>query len=106
MTKDWTHALFMENQNTRFTVQHPRWGNVIVELVSISDMRETPRQRMFSLVFRGPLDQPLEQGLQPMLHEKMGNESLFLVPIAREADGFHYEAVFNNLVQYSKGQTS
>jgi hypothetical protein len=34
-----------------------------------------------------------------MLHEKMGNESLFLVPIAREADGFHYEAVFNNLVQ-------
>jgi len=29
----------------------------------------------------------------------MGAESLFLVPIAREADGFRYEAVFNNLVQ-------
>jgi len=99
MVKDWTHALFTENQNTSFIVQHPHWGNVAVELVSVSDLRETPRQRMFSLVFRGPLEQPLGQGLQPMLHEKMGNESLFLVPIAREVDGFRYEAVFNNLLQ-------
>lgn len=70
-----------------------------MELVRVSELRETPRQRMFSLVFRGALDQPLEQGLYPMTHEKMGAESLFLVPIGREADGFRYEAVFNNLVQ-------
>ena len=99
MLKDWNHALFTENQNTTFAVQHPHWGNVTMELVTVSDLRETPRQRMFSLVFRGPLDQPLEQGLHPMTHETMGTESLFLVPIAREADGFRYEAVFNNLVQ-------
>ena len=99
MLKDWTHSLFADNQNTTFALQHPHWGNVTVELVSVSDLRETPRQRMFSLVFRGPLDQPLEQGLYPMNHEKMGTESLFLVPIARKADGFRYEAVFNNLVQ-------
>ena len=99
MLKDWTYTFFTENQNTSFTVQHPHWGNVTVELVSVSDLRETPRQRMFSLVFRGPLDQPLEQGMYPITHAKMGTESLFLVPIAREADGFHYEAVFNNLVQ-------
>ena len=99
MLKDWTYALFTENQNTNFVVQHPHWGNVTVELVNVSDLRETSRQRMFSLVFRGPLDQPLEQGLFPMTHETMGTESLFLVPIAREPDGFRYEAVFNNLVQ-------
>jgi hypothetical protein len=99
MLKDWSHALFAENHNTIFAVQHPHWGNVIVELVTVSDLRETPRQRMFSLVFRGPLDQPLEQGLHLMTHETMGTESLFLVPIAREADGFRYEAVFNNLAQ-------
>ena len=99
MLKDWTHALFMENQSTTFAVQHPHWGNVTMELVTVSDLRETPRQRMFSLVFSGPLDQPLEQGLYLMTHETMGTESLFLVPIAREADGFCYEAVFNNLVQ-------
>lgn len=99
MLKDWTHALFAENRNSTFALQHSQWGNVTVELISVSELRETPRQRMFSLVFRGPLDRPLEQGLHPMTHETMGTESLFLVPIAREADGFRYEAVFNNLVQ-------
>jgi len=99
MSNNWTHALFTENLNTTFALQHPHWGNVTVELVAVSDLRETPRQRMFSLVFRGDLEQPLEQGLFSMTHEKMGTESLFLVPIAREADGFRYEAVFNNLVQ-------
>ena len=99
MLKDWTHASFKENLNTAFALQHPRWGNVTVELVAVSELRETPRQRMFSLVFRGDLEQPMEQGLFSMTHEKMGTESLFLVPIAREADGFRYEAVFNNLVQ-------
>jgi hypothetical protein len=99
MLKDWTHALFIENLNTTFALQHPHWGLVTVELVSVSDLRETPRQRMFSVIFRGPLDQPLEQGMYPVVHEIMGTESLFLVPIAREADGFRYEAVFNNLVQ-------
>ena len=99
MLQDWTHALFAENQNTDFVVQHPHRGNVTVELIGVSDLRETPRQRMFSLVFRGPLEQPLEQGLYLMTHEIMGAESIFLVPIARESDGFRYEAVFNNLVQ-------
>ena len=28
----------------------------------------------------------------------MGRAILFLVPVAREADGFRYEAVFNQLV--------
>jgi hypothetical protein len=99
MLKEWTYASFAENRNTIFMLQHPHWGNVPLELISVSELRETPRQRMFSLVFRGPLDQPLEQGLHIMTHDTMGTESLFLVPIAREADGFHYEAVFNNLVQ-------
>jgi len=99
MSNNWTHALFTENLNTTFALRHPHWGNVTVELVAVSDLRETPRQRMFSLVFRGDLEQPMEQGLFSMTHEKMGTESLFLVPIAREADGFRYEAVFNNLVQ-------
>lgn len=99
MLQDWTHAAFTDNLNTHFVAGHPQWGNVTLELVSVSDLRETPRQRMYSLVFRGPLDRPMEQGLYPLTHEKMGAESLFLVPIAREEDGFQYEAVFNNLVK-------
>jgi uncharacterized protein DUF6916 len=98
MLKDWTHALFTENLNTSFTLEHPRWGTVIVELVSVSELREMPRQRMFSLIFRGSLEQPLEQGMFLVTHEKMGTETLFLVPVAHEADGFRYEVIFNNLV--------
>ena len=99
MSNNWTHAAFAENLNTAFSLQHPQWDSVTVELVHVSELRETPRQRMYSLVFRGSLEQPLQQGLYPISHEKMGNHDLFLVPIAREADGFRYEAVFNNLVQ-------
>lgn len=99
MLNDWTHAAFSENLNTAFSLQHPQWGTVTVELIHVSELRETPRQRMYSLVFRGPLEQPLQQGLFPMSHKKMGNGDLFLVPIAREGDGYRYEAVFNNMVQ-------
>lgn len=70
-----------------------------VDLVEVSELRETPRQRMYSLVFRGSLEQPLQQGSFSISHEKMDAGELFLVPIAREADGFRYEAVFNNMVQ-------
>ena len=99
MLKDWTHELFAKNLNTNFQAHHPQWGSVSLELVSVSELRETPRQRMFSITFRGPLDCPLEQGSRALSHEAMGNEELFLVPIGREADGFRYEAVFNNLVK-------
>ena len=69
MLKDWTHELFVKNINTNFVVHHPHWGDVTIQLVEVSKLRETPRQRMFSLDFRGPLDQLLEQGLLPMTHE-------------------------------------
>ena len=99
MFQDWTYDLFERNLNTNFVVQHPQQGNVTLQLIHVSELRETPRQRMFSLVFRGPLEQPMEQGGYPLSHAEMGAEVLFLVPVAREADGFRYEAVFNNMVK-------
>jgi hypothetical protein len=99
MIINWTHASFAENLNTAFSLQHPQWGIMTVDLVEVSELRETSRQRMYSLVFRGSLEQPLQQGQYPISHEKMDAGELFLVPIGREADGFRYEAVFNNLVQ-------
>ena len=99
MLQDWTHAVFAENLNSVFFMEHPAWGQVSLELVFVSELRETPRQRMFSIILRGALEQPFSQGLFPLSHEKMGTESLFLVPIGREDDGFRYEAVFNNLVK-------
>jgi hypothetical protein len=99
MLQEWTHDLFSKNLNTKFRAQHSQVGSVDLELIHVSDLRETHRQRMFSLLFRGPLEQPLEQGVYPLSHAGMGEDVLFLVPVGREADGFRYEAIFNNLVK-------
>ena len=96
---NWTHAAFSKQIQTTFRMDHPEWGEIALELVSVSDLRETPRQRMYSLLFRGPLETPFQQGSFPLAHDAMGQAILFLVPVAREADGFRYEAVFNQLVQ-------
>jgi spermidine synthase len=98
MLEAWTHAAFSKQVGTTYTLEHPEWGGIPLELVSVSDLRETPRQRMYSLIFRGPLEMPFPQGSFPLEHDAMGRAILFLVPVAREADGFRYEAVFNQLV--------
>jgi hypothetical protein len=94
----WTHAAFSGQVDTLFTLRHPEGGEIPLTLMSVSPLRETARQRMFSILFRGPLEKPLGQGSFPLRHAAMGEAELFLVPVAREADGFRYEAVFNLLV--------
>ena len=98
MLENWTHPAIVGQLNTLFTLEHESLGAIPLELVSVSDLRETPRQRMFSIVFRGPLETPFNQGTFPLKHKALGDASLFLVPVAREADGMRYEAVFNRLV--------
>jgi hypothetical protein len=94
----WTHAAFSKQVGSTYALDHPNWGSIPLELVTVSDLRETPRQRMYSLIFRGPLEKPFQQGSFPLEHAAMGRATLFLVPVAREADGFRYQAVFNHLV--------
>jgi hypothetical protein len=57
------------------------------------DAAPAPRQP-FSLVFAGPLDPQLPQATYALAHERLGELAIFLVPIARDADGVRYEAVF------------
>ena len=54
------------------------------------------RRESFSLVFRGPADTPLGQGMFDL--GQSGAETLdaiFLVPIAADQQGRYYEAIFN-----------
>jgi hypothetical protein len=51
-------------------------------------------RRQFSLLFRGPSDLQLSQGLWLLEHEGMGELALFLVPLGPDADGPRYEAAF------------
>jgi hypothetical protein len=49
----------------------------------------------FSMIFTGPSDVMLQQGMYPMHHGALGEElQIFIVPIAREDEGYQYEAVF------------
>lgn len=49
----------------------------------------------FALLFHGPAAQPLAQRMYPCTHPAFGLFDLFIVPVGRDQNGFHYEAVFN-----------
>ena len=51
-------------------------------------------RRQFSLLFRGPVEPRLGQGLWELDHDGLGAITLFLVPLAPDAEGPRYEAVF------------
>ena len=48
----------------------------------------------FSLVFLGPREPLLAQAIYGLRHAELGLLEIFLVPIARDADGARYEAIF------------
>ncbi len=57
-----------------------------------SDLRPSP----FAIVFRGPLQPILSQGMYMLSNDgKIRIENLFLVPIDADSNGRYYEAVFN-----------
>jgi len=90
-----THDEFTQQANTTFQAQTDEHGEISLDLIEVSDVKLHPKQEEFSIVFRGPLNAFLGQGLRSMSHREMGEFELFLVPIREEAEGFCYEAVFN-----------
>lgn len=49
----------------------------------------------FSLLFRNTASFLLPQQIYRMRHPALGEIGIFLVPVAREREGFLYQAVFN-----------
>lgn len=48
----------------------------------------------FTLLFVGPADKHVGQGTHPLSHRELGKLEIFIVPVARDADGTRYQAVF------------
>lgn len=90
---------FRENLNTKFRIRAEAPRPVELELVEVKGYMpgENEQQGMerFSLFFRGPADTFAPQGTYTLEHERMGALEIFIVPVAREAQGFLYESVFN-----------
>lgn len=91
-----THENFTHYLNTEFQVERDN-QQIQLFLTEISELKKTERQEQFSIVFRGPLDRALSQGLHRFRHAQMGEFELFIVPIKRGVEEYQYEAVFNRL---------
>lgn len=70
-----------------------------LELIEASELKLTPPQEMFSLIFLGPKNIQLPQQIYQLAHEQLGEGMLFLVPIGQSEAGIKYEAAFNRLIR-------
>lgn len=94
MSTDLSHEDFNNHLNTQFQVD--RDGEQIeLLLIEVSRLKQSKGQEQFSIVFRGPVDQPMAQGIRQFRHPDMGSFELFIVPIKQDGEGYQYEAVFN-----------
>jgi hypothetical protein len=72
-----------------------------LELTTVEDttavLKNVPdgHRAPFSLLFRGPGDTLLPQSIRTLAHDELGDLDIFLVPVAQEADGYRYQAVFS-----------
>jgi len=95
---------FAELVRTRFNILAEPGVEVILELIAVTMPRSNaqesmspgdPRTESFSLLFAGPADRPLGQGMYRFAHEHLGWFDLFIVPVSAEPGARQYEAVFN-----------
>ena len=92
-------ANFAKNVNTEFRVEVDSPRPIDLKLISVTPRVNEPHEQAgmerFSAVFSGAADLFLPQNTYRLVHPEMGEFEVFLVPIAQDADGFRYEAVYN-----------
>lgn len=100
-----TETEFSKHLNTTFTIAaDTNAGPKTIDLTLIavtprpSQPHEHAGMERFSVVFTGPPDLFLPQQTYRITHPDMGEFEVFLVAIAREQDGFRYEAVYNYFI--------
>jgi hypothetical protein len=99
MTDPLQHEAFAANLNTIFKVQVAEAQEIETKLVKVSDLNLTEIQERFYIIFKGPNDPFLGQGMRRFTHDQMGEFDLFVVPISQDESGTNYEAVFNRLAR-------
>ncbi len=69
-----------------------------ITLKNIAEHEKTDHNHSFSLFFHGPQTPFMPQATYQLRHAELGALEIFLVPVARDQDGFEYEAVFNQML--------
>jgi hypothetical protein len=101
-----TLATFEKVAGQKFTVRFENDHAIELVLTKVVSRGGTAlpggkQSEAFSLMFRGPQSPFLEQKMYSFEQPEIGAFKLFIVPIASNAEGFTYEAVFNRLVNKS-----
>ena len=91
------HATFTPHVNSTFRVVNNNSVVTELQLFEVSELKESSRNETFSILFRGPAESPLPQGLYEFNHKAIGSFPLFIVPVAKDDQGMVYEAVFNRV---------
>jgi hypothetical protein len=90
---------FKKHLGTKFRVPAETPRPLDLELVEVKGFGPMPEGQRpverFSLLFRGPGDIFMQQGTFTLDHPEMGEQTLFIVPVGRDEQGFKYEVVFN-----------
>jgi uncharacterized protein DUF6916 len=91
------HETFSKYLNTKFRVTYGESLALETEPSKVSELQLGGQQERFSILFLGPREPLLNQGIYAFDHDQMGGFTLFIVPIRRDEDGALYEAVFNRI---------
>ena len=99
-----TSKMFADLIGENFRIEQDPQGKVFAELIEVTDNTVTAQKNInntrlesFSILFRAPIDQPLEQKTYSTFHKETGTFPLFIVPVGIDEKGRLYEAVFNRL---------
>lgn len=99
MAEDLTASSFADHEGSTFTV-HLDDDTVELELDHVTE-HDHPDQESFSVLFRGPKSDSLQQhGMYRVVHDELGEYELFLGPVVtgKESDGDqHYEVAFSRM---------
>ncbi len=90
--------MMVEHVGSEFEVMDDPANKFSVKFTEIVEHSKTEHNRAFSLFFHGPLDRFMQQGIYTLKHPRLGKLEIFLVPVAKDNDGFQYEAAFNHIL--------
>lgn len=88
----------------KFRAYQPDATALTFQLVAVRGLPNAPLLRgpahdeqSFTLIFRGPQGQSLDQGFFAFEHVRIGSFPLFIVPTASDQEDRQYAAIFNRL---------
>lgn len=84
--------------NSDFQVVGDPPVDLALRLVEVQERSNSPQQEVFALLFHGPAQYFMPQGIYQLKQSSLGEIELFLVPVGQDSQGFQYEAVFNRFI--------